>query len=117
MQEFVKYIPYIVVVLLVGGMAIYNLVKRPEKIKEWLVWACAQAEIELGSGTGQLKLRAVYDMFMKQFPVMQLFISFERFSGWVELALLQLEDWIENNPSLAFAVKGEEIEIEEEEGE
>ena len=33
--------------------------KQKKKIKEWLIWACIEAERELQSGTGQLKLRDV----------------------------------------------------------
>ena len=33
--------------------------KQVEKIKEWLIWACIEAERALQSGTGQLKLRGV----------------------------------------------------------
>ena len=39
-----------------------------ENLKEWLKWAVTQAEKELGSGTGQLKLRMVYDMAVEKFP-------------------------------------------------
>lgn len=117
MEKLVPYIPYIVAVLFIGIIAIYNLIKRPEKIKEWLIWACAQAEQELGSGTGQLKLRAVYDMFIKQFPIMALIISFERFSGWVDGALEQLTAWIADNidVKMLFEYVDEDEVIEENE--
>ena len=50
-----------------------------KKVKEWLLWAVAEAEKELGSGTGQLKLRYVYDMFIVKFPSLAKIISFETF--------------------------------------
>ena len=50
------------------------------KVKEWLLFAVTQAEKEFGSGTGQLKLRYVYDMFVTKFPYLVQFISFETFS-------------------------------------
>lgn len=113
MEKYLQYIPYIVGILLIVGGAIYNIAKRPAKIKEWLIWACAQAEQQLGSGTGLLKLHAVYDMFVKQWPMMALFISFERFQSWVDFALEKLEDWIQNSPEIEFAITGEVAEDEE----
>jgi hypothetical protein len=61
-----------------------------KNIKEWLKWAVAKAEKELGSGTGQLKLRMVYDMAIDKFPFIVKFVSFETFSKWVDEAL----DWM-----------------------
>ena len=57
---------YLVVALMaVAGMVgvfIGRFLKMPtseqrERVKEWLLWAVTQAEAELGSGTGKLKLR------------------------------------------------------------
>ncbi|MFR6482019.1 MAG: hypothetical protein ACLUPD_10785 [Anaerotignum faecicola] len=42
--------------------------EQREKVKEWLLLAVTEAEKELGSGTGQLKLRYVYDLFLRRFP-------------------------------------------------
>lgn len=38
-----------------------------ENLQEWLKWAVTEAEKELGSGTGQLKLRRVYDLALAKF--------------------------------------------------
>lgn len=56
------------------GVEIWRFLKLPtrvqiDKVKEWLLWAVTEAEKELGSGTGQLKLRQVYDLFVQRFPV------------------------------------------------
>ncbi len=56
-------------------------------VKEWLIFATTQAEYLLGSGTGQQKLMTVYKMFMERFPVFSVFVSFETFSRWVDIAL------------------------------
>ena len=64
--------------------------EKIKNIKEWLKWAVAKAEKELGSGTGQLKLRMVYDMAINKFPFIIKFVSFETFSKWVDEAL----DWM-----------------------
>ena len=37
--------------------------KQKAKVKEWLIWACIEAERALQSGTGQLKLREVWNLF------------------------------------------------------
>ena len=55
-----------------AGYAVYTFVRMPsakqlEKVREWLLYAVAKAEKELGSGTGQIKLRYVYDMFVARF--------------------------------------------------
>ena len=64
--------------------------KQIANIKEWLKFAVIEAEKELGSGTGQLKLRMVYDMAVKQFPFIVQLIPFDTFSKWVDEAL----DWM-----------------------
>ena len=64
--------------------------KQIANIKEWLKFAVIEAEKELGSGTGQLKLRMVSDMAVKQFPFIVQLIPFDTFSKWVDEAL----DWM-----------------------
>ena len=70
-------------------------------VKEWLKWAVAIAEKELGGGVGQLKLRQVYDMAVKEFPWLSSAISFETFSAWVDEALEWMKLQIENNIMIA----------------
>ena len=60
-------------VLAGAGYSVYVFVKRPhteqlKSVKEWMLFAVTKAEKELGSGTGKLKLRYVYDMFIAKFP-------------------------------------------------
>lgn len=82
------------------------------KVKQWLIWACIEAEKALQSGTGQLKLRQVYDMFcsVPAFTWVARFISFELFSDWVSDALFNMKDMIINNPALATYVYGDNAE-------
>lgn len=75
----------------------YVIIKEPQRIKQWLIWACAQAELALGSGTGMLKLREVYDMFITQYPIFSKIIPFSLFQRWTEEALLTFKNWLENN--------------------
>ena len=59
-----------------------------------------EAEKELGSGTGQLKLRQVYDLFVQRFPAVAAVISFDTFSGWVDEALEQMREMLEQNQNV-----------------
>jgi len=71
-----------------------------EKVKEWLLFAVTEAEKELGSGTGQLKLRYVYDMFVSKFPYLVKFISFEYFSDLVDNVLVKFRKMFETNTAI-----------------
>lgn len=71
--------------------------KKAKKVKEWLLFAVVQAEKELGSGTGQLKLRYVYNLALSKFPIFIKLIPFELFSSFVDGALQQLENLIEDS--------------------
>ena len=84
-------------IAVIGGL--YVIIKEPQRIKQWLIWACSQAELALGSGTGMLKLREVYNMFITQYPIFSKFISFETFQKWTEEALETFKKWLESNPS------------------
>ena len=99
--------------LLIAGLALavaacfmlYRFFQLPTKkqiarIKQWLLYAVAEAEKELGSGTGQLKLRQVYDLFVQRFPAVAAVISFDTFSGWVDEALEQMRGMLEQNQDL-----------------
>lgn len=74
--------------------------KQIENIKEWLKYAVTIAEKELGSGTGQLKLRYVYDLFINKFPAIAKMVTFETFSVWVDEALLWLAKQLAQNPNI-----------------
>ena len=49
--------------------------KQIQIIREWLLLAVIKAEKELGDGTGQVKLRYVYDLFLDKFKFASLFIT------------------------------------------
>jgi len=89
-----------------------NFIKNPKseqikKIKEWLLFAVTKAEIELGAGTGELKLSMVYDMFISKFPFMSTIISFEKFDVLVDLALQKMRKLLECNEDVARIIKGD----------
>lgn len=104
----------IVLIALAGvtGYAIYVFVKMPtdkqlSKLKEWLLYAVAEAEKELGSGTGQLKLRYVYDMFILRFDKLADLISFEAFSLMVDEVLDNFQNILESNESIQHYINKE----------
>lgn len=83
--------------LIAGGTALFKFAGLPTKtriikIKEWLLYAVTVAEKELGSGTGQIKLRMVFNMFVDKFPITAKLISFETFSQWVDDALSKMKE-------------------------
>jgi len=78
------------------------------KVKEWLLWAVIQAEKELGSGTGQVKLRQVYDLFVQRFPAVAAAVSFDTFGGWVDEALEEMREMLKQNRAVKELVEGEE---------
>lgn len=81
--------------------------KQIENLKEWLKLAVTEAEAALGSGTGQLKLRDVYDMAVEKFPWVGEFVTFETFSTWVDEALEWMNNQLESNEKVkAYVVDG-----------
>lgn len=114
---------YVIVALLVAATVvvytIYRFIglptkKQKEKVTEWLIWACIEAEKSLQSGTGQLKLRKVYDAFVAvpSFSWVSKIISFETFSDWVTTSLERAKLMLVSNPDLANYVYGENAETE-----
>lgn len=59
--------------------------------KEWLLFAVIEAEKQLGSDTGVIKLRVVYDQFLEKFPVLRMWVSFDLFSKMVDEALNKMQ--------------------------
>lgn len=82
--------------------------KQIAKVKEWLIWACIEAEKALQSGTGQLKLRQVYDAFcsVPAFTWIAKVVSFDLFAMWVADALVEVKEMLINNKALAEYVYG-----------
>lgn len=104
-----------------GGYTVYAFVKMPSdkqlnKVREWLLYAVTTAEKELGGGTGQIKLRYVYDMFVVRFAWLAKVVSFEMFSMMVDEALEKMKTMLESNKAMQELVTGkanEETEVSE----
>lgn len=107
----------IVALVACAGVVVYAVIKfvglptetQKEKIREWLVWACIEAERELQSGTGQLKLRDVWNKFctIPVFAAVAKFITFDTFSEYVKDALRKAKEMLINNKNLATYVYGD----------
>lgn len=95
----------IIGVLFVAGL-IWFIVNQRKNIKEWLLYAVVEAEKELGSKTGKIKLRQVYDWFVNTFPIMSKLISFNAFSSLVDMALDEMEKLLATNPTIKEYVEG-----------
>ena len=85
------------VVLVFGGLYIMGF-------RDWLVWAVMEAEHMLGSKTGQMKLRYVYDLAIRHFPVIAKLLPFSVFAILVEKALEVMNTMIQENKSIAEAI-------------
>lgn len=99
-------IGYILAALPIAAIAVYLILNQRAKVREWLVWAVTRAEKELGGGTGQLKLRQVYDWFVTKFPALSAVLPFRVFSAWVDTALEKMKSMLTNNASVANYVEG-----------
>lgn len=77
-----------------------NYILNEKRIKKWLLQAVVQAEKELGSSTGKVKLSTVYDMFIVRFPIVSKLISFNTFSSFVDDVLVTMRELLESNKSL-----------------
>lgn len=110
-----EYWPIGVVLIAIVTILIYSIfvfIKMPNnqqlnQIGEWLLYAVTIAEKELGSGTGQVKLRYVYDMFISKFGFLATKITFEAFSIMVDEALDKFRDLLNKNEKVKnFVEKG-----------
>lgn len=82
-------------------------VEQENKIRQWLLYAVMMAEKEFQHGTGELKLRYVYSMFIDKYPRFASCVPFELFSRWVDQVLVQMKHLLETNKDIESYVKGE----------
>lgn len=100
----------IMIILIVSFIRFIKLPKDKKiaNLKEWLKLAVVEAEKTLGGGTGQLKLRYVYDLAIKHFPWVVSLVPFETFSLWVDEALDWMRQQLEQNKKInSYANKDE----------
>ena len=106
----IEILPMILVlaILIIAGVMYFK--GETNKAKEWLVWAVSEAEKLYGSGTGKLKLRKAYDLFIEKFPVFSTLITFTVFEEWVDEALKAMRRMIETNGDIKEIITGETVE-------
>lgn len=107
-----------IAVVVTIGVAMWRFAKMPTReqiaaVKEWLVGIVIEAERELGSGTGALKLRQVYDMFVIRFPWLAKIVPFGVFAAWVDEALEVMREMLASNDNVCAYVYGAEEDLEE----
>lgn len=88
----------LIIFMVVVGVIQYFFNKA--RAKEWLLGAVTEAEKELGSKTGKLKLRIVYDMFIVKFPIFSKIITFDEFSDMVDEVLVEMRKIINTNTAV-----------------
>ena len=98
-----------VVIFLVAKFIGLPTATQIAKVKEWLVYACMEAEKALGEKTGKLKLRMVYDMFLTKFPWLAKVITFEQFSKYVDEALERFKKMLESNVAVKAIVEDKDV--------
>ena len=83
-------------IIIVGIIAL-----QYQSFKIWLLWGVSEAEEFFGSGTGQLKLRYVYNLAVDKYPLIAKLTPFSLFSKLVDLALDAMREMIETNETIA----------------
>lgn len=93
------------VIVILAIVFVLNFTKLPvkdrnSKILKFLLGVVIAAEAEFGSKTGQAKLATVYGKFVIAYPFIKTLVSFNTFSKWVDMALDEMKEMIENNPAV-----------------
>lgn len=114
-MEIKNIVALVAIGVIVSITVAYMVVNQKAKIMEWLKYAVIEAEKYLGGGTGQLKLRQVYDWFISQFPILSAFVPFGVFASWVDVALETMETWLDGNKKVKAYVEGADYEGDTEE--
>ncbi|MFV0503601.1 MAG: hypothetical protein ACK5LT_06495 [Lachnospirales bacterium] len=76
--------------------------KRLPKILFTLV---LEAESYLGSGTGKAKLAFVVSLFYERYPKLGFFVSEKKLIELIELAVIEMADYIESNKKIKELVE------------
>lgn len=105
--------PLLAMIAAIGLVVIevYNFLTKPtqvqiESLQEFLKAEVVKAEQALGGGTGELKLRQVYDAAVKAYPWVGKFLTFERFSQLVDVALDWMKEQMDKNVDISNLIKG-----------
>lgn len=106
---------YLIIVVIaaaaVGVYYGYEVVNMPNskkwaKLRELMLLWIADAENYYGSGTGSIKLRYCYDEFVKTYPILKLFMSFDKFSNLIDIVLAEFKVMLQTNEKLNTFIGG-----------
>ncbi len=109
MEFIVNYWKEILAIVFVLGVAVFVIINQKNKLQSWLLYAVTEAESYFGSGTGQLKLMWVYDLFVDKFKWVSSFVPYSLFETMVDNALETMRDMLDKNDTIAeFVLLGGE---------
>lgn len=106
----------IIIAIAAGAVLGFTITKfakmpTPEKItiiKNWLLYAVAEAEKDLGSGTGKLKLAQVYNKFVSECPQLAAIITYQKFTSLVDEVLADFKNILNSNKAIKDVIVKEE---------
>lgn len=75
-------------------------------ITRWLRGIVVDIEVELGSGTGQLKLAKAYNKFVEVYPIIGKIMPYAIFKQLVDIALQWMKTQLESNVNIERLIKG-----------
>lgn len=121
MNFIVTYWEVIAALLSIAAVTIISVIKffnksnaeQLAKVKEWLLFAVTNAEKDFGGGTGKIKLRYVYDLFVTRFPSTAKIITFEEFSNLVDESLKEMNNLLSANNAIQNYVGGAYVDKKE----
>ena len=113
-QKIILIVFFGIIFLGVFGLIAHKILTTPseemlDNVVQWLVGAVTDAEKDLGGGTGALKLRQVYDLFLVRFPKLAHLVPFEYFMVLVDEALEIMDEMIKSNPKVKAYVEGDAV--------
>lgn len=106
LNTIIEILPTILVLVIFVLTGVIYLRGEKKAAKNWLVWAVSEAEKMYGSGTGKLKLREAYNLFIGKFPFFSSLITFTVFEEWVDEALKTMRRMIETNGEIKDIIEG-----------
>lgn len=72
--------------------------KKILEVKKRLLTWVTSAELDLGGGTGEIKLAEVYDTFCIEYPYLKKWISLDKFEDMVDEALTTMRKNLSEDP-------------------
>ena len=103
-----NFLPFVAIIgaIVLVVLTVIVFVKKPtddeiQGFQEWLKGQVTEAEKALGSGTGELKLRVVYNAAITKFPWVATYLTFNQFNNLVNIAL----DWMQKQMDENIAIK------------